>query len=137
MLGKPEVGWTEITIGEFKCYAGYLTCVPIDCLEACLHRVKENGPLAFVFDAEGPGRFFVISTSSDTIIAWEENYDDKSIIRIPGVNDVQLVLEIVNDIELYMDDWCKEWDSSVNKEELSCKLQELKALLPEWWPLKQ
>ena len=137
MLGKPEVGWTKVTIGEFEQDASYTTCVPMDCLEACLHRVKERGPLAFTFDAEGPGRFFVTSTSSDTIISWEYWEDpDDSCIRIVGVNDVRLVLEIVHDIELYMDDWCNEWDFSFTKEELTHKLEELKFLLPEWYPLR-
>lgn len=58
MLGKPDAGWSKVTMGEFEEYASYLTNVPIDCLEACIHRVKGKGPLAFVFEAEGPGRFF-------------------------------------------------------------------------------
>ena len=56
--------------------------------------------------------------------------------HVSGVNDVRLVLEIVHDIELYMDDWCNEWDFSFTKEELTHKLEELKSLLPEWYPLR-
>ena len=48
MLGKPDAGWSKVTMGEFEEYASYLTNVPIDCLEACIHRVKGKGPLAFV-----------------------------------------------------------------------------------------
>lgn len=110
----------------------------MDCLDACLHKVQEKGPLVFVFDAEGPVRFFVIATSSDTVIIWEDCSDEETYCtRISGVNDVQLVLEFVSDIELYMDDWYKEWDHSFTLEELKDKLNELKALLPKWWRLRK
>ena len=57
MLGKPDAGWSKVTMGEFEEYASYLTNVPIDCLEACIHRVKGKGPLAFVLRLKGQEDF--------------------------------------------------------------------------------
>lgn len=132
MLGEPDSGWSEVRIGTFKRDASYLTCVPLDCLEACIHRVRGRGPLAFVFEAEGPGRFFVIADNNDTVIKWEEWNDKDAVIIIPGVNDVQLVLEIVNDIEEHIKDWCNNWDYTFTEQELTLKLKALKRLLPTW-----
>lgn len=132
MLGEPDSGWSEVRIGTFKRDASYLTCVPLDCLDACIHRVRGRGPLAFVFEAEGPGRFFVIADDNDTVIKWEESHDENAVIIIPGVNDVQLVLEIVNDIEEHIKDWCNNWDYTFTEQELTLKLKALKRLLPTW-----
>lgn len=132
MLGKPDAGWSKVTMGEFEEYASYLTNVPIDCLEACIHRVKGKGPLAFVFEAEGPGRFFVLATAYNTVIKWEEDDTPESCHLIPGVNDVQLVLETVHDIEQYLNDWAEDWHKCT-AEELINKLNELKELLPSWY----
>ncbi len=132
MLGKPEAGWTKVTIGRFEADASYLTNVPVDCLEACIHRVKGKGPLAFVFEAEGPGRFFVLATAYDTVVKWEDDDTPGSCQVIQGVNDVQLVLEIVDDIERYPDIWAEDWHTCT-AEELTRKVSELKELLPEWY----
>lgn len=133
MLGKPEAGWSEVTIGSFHEYASYLTDVPFDCVNACIRRIKDNVPLEMSFDSECHGIFFVSADSQHTVITWEE---EREAVCIPDVNDVQLVREIIHDIDCCQIDWRDEWDG-VPLEVLLQKLAELKALAAEWEPLKK
>ncbi len=133
MLGKPDCGWSKVTIGSFHEYASYLTNVPFDCMNACIRRIKDNAPLEMTFDAEGPGLFFVSADSKHTVITWDE--DPEGTVCIPDVNDVQLIGEIIHDIDRYQVKWRDEWDG-VPLKELRQKLAELKALAADWEPLK-
>ena len=128
MFGKPDAGWTEVTISPFSEYASYITCVPMDCLDACIQYLKRNKPLVFAFDPEGPGRFFVISTNNDTYILWEDL--PEAFTHVPNINARQLIAELIKDIEPSIDDWYRDFNSGdFTKEELEQKVQELKALL--------
>lgn len=135
MLGKPDCGWSKVTIGSFHEYASYLTNVPFDCMNACIRRIKDNAPLEMTFDAEGPGLFFVSADSKHTVITWNES-DSGDPVCIPDVNDVQLVQEIIHDIDCCQVDWSEEWET-FSLEALRQKLAELKSLAAEWEPLQK
>lgn len=136
MLGKPDAGWTEATIGSFHEYASYLTPVPLDCVNACIRRIKDNVPLEMTFDAEGPGLFYVSADSQHTVITWDES-DSGGPVCIPDVNDVQLVREIIHDIGRYRDGWYEWAPWGPGREELRQKFTELRALAADWEPLKK
>ncbi len=62
---KPDAGWTNITIGEFRSRASYLTDIPFDCLQAFIFALKHRTPAAISFDAEG-WEFIVVVDWYDT-----------------------------------------------------------------------
>ena len=102
MLGKPQYGWTEITIGDYQDRAGFLTDVPFDFLDAMIASYKRrNTPFCVRCDAEGFEYSIVCNEGCDCQI----NIKSRPPILIQGVCKRELAKEIIDDIESSIDDW--------------------------------
>lgn len=105
MLSKPRYGWTDITIGEFKGRASYLTDVPMDCLIAFINALEHYIPASIFFNEEGTEFTLVSSVNGTYIISEREKTELISI----NTRFLKLAREIINDIETNLEDWVL-WD---------------------------
>lgn len=112
MFTKPEHGWTNLQLGNFSERASYLTDIPIDCLDAFIYALENNSPIAIYFDAEGWDYHLVSSYYESYIIISKDGFD---LMGIEG-NFKDLAKELVNDIEIYFEDWVC-WEFSFSKDE--------------------
>jgi len=131
MFTKPEHGWTNLQLGNFSDRASYLTDIPIDCLDAFIYSLENNSPIAIYFDAEGWDYHLVSSYYESYIVVSKDKTD---LFLIDG-NIRDLAKELINDIEMYFDDWVN-WEHPFDKNEfierkniINDKLTILKSLI--------
>lgn len=133
MLSKPEHGWVEVKLGNFKGLASYITDIPNDCLDAFIYSLENKVPATMYFDGEG-WNFHMLSP-------WYCPYTyilvEKECLKVHTVeaNCEELAKKIVKNIEEHLDDWAK-WNVCINKRELAKnkrvlqgKLKKLKRLI--------
>lgn len=132
MLGKPDIGWSDIKIGEFNSRISYLTDVPFDCLNASISALKYNIPVAIKFDAEG-WEFTVVSTYDNTSIIIDDENGEMKLITA-DISKIDFIKNIVYDIESNIDEWSI-WDIyhqceyEKNKVLLMERIEKIKILL--------
>lgn len=130
MLSEPQHGWTFVQIEDFKEPASYITDVPNDCLDGFIYALNNNLPAIIYFDAEGYDYYLIITRFVSYIILEKESV---RLYRFE-ISMYDLVEELINDIELYIDEWAS-WGGSTdkkvkrNKEILEQKIIKLKQLL--------
>jgi hypothetical protein len=103
MLSKPEYGWTTVTIGNFSGPAGYLSDVPIDCLESMISHIKNpHIPFCVDFDAEG-WEFTVVAKYGFSYVIEEK---DVAILH-SFEHDWRwsLAQELIDDIRSDLEEW--------------------------------
>lgn len=90
MLGKPENGWTSISVGnEVIGGASYLTDVPMDILDSLIDyfsslRNEKNVKFEVVFDAEG--WMFGITQIMDDLYVYDSRTDDIDKLNLKRIN---------------------------------------------------
>lgn len=129
MLGKPQSGWTKITVGyKYLGTASYLDDVPMLCLETFLayftpsNIKREDGkvhimnlPFSIVFDAEG--YYFGITEWNDTLYYIHDHTKNgdpvmDELVFEDSTNRVYdnlklLAKECIKDIEENLEDWVR------------------------------
>ena len=135
MLGKPDVGWVDIKIGEFLGRGSYLTDIPIDCLNSCVFALSHNAPISFYIDEEGSG-FMVVSYYNCTyVLQKDEDSEQKELLFSSDIDFRELAVEILNDIDSNCEeciDWMAYDDEATNldrSELIRAKMNQLKLLL--------
>ena len=119
MLSKPEYGWCEINICDWKDRASYLTDPHLDLLDAFIELFKSRKPQVVDCDAEGWEYKIVIDFFEVHIIESKEGYKYYSF----DIGAGYLAKDLINDIEENLDAWCK-WDLNDNSEEYYLKEKE-------------
>mgnify|MGYP001027098604 CR=1 FL=1 len=133
MLSKPEHGWADVEIGDFRGRASYLTDVPNDCLDAFIYALANNAPTVIYFDAEGWEYYLVASYWNSYVITDKDSAE----VYYSDLSYRALANELIDDIENNIDDWAnwmcyRDFDDSEleqNKQVLEGKLQKIKMLL--------
>ena len=75
ILGVPDSGWTNISIGNFNCTASYITNVPFDILNHSILSLKEEMPFCLYLHLEAFGEVNIYSDER-TYIIHENNETD-------------------------------------------------------------
>lgn len=101
MLAKPLHGWTNVSIGDFKERASYLTDIPNDCLDAFIYAVNKNLPVVVYFDAEGYDYLLVACCFESYIVTTKEKLE---VLQF-DVGLIGLANELINDIKKHIDEW--------------------------------
>ena len=139
MLSKPEHGWTNVSIGDFKYSASYITDVPVICLKAFINGYPSSLPITIRFDAEGYEYLLIVDYYATHIITDKDagiiENQDYSLISF-AINPYDLAKELINDIESNLEGWVQ-WDlfmddgvnSTERREELTHLVEELKTLI--------
>lgn len=128
MFGKPVVGWVEIMIGELQLSGSYLTDIPYDALQACIHSIKNNAPLTLYIDEEGTTDFIVSYYNSTYVIRESDEIEYYSCNK----DFRELIKEIIEDIERDFSEWIIEFTYLDDEEELYKKwVKQLKGLLED------
>ena len=117
MLGKPEAGWTDITIGsQYIGTASYLDDVPVETMDAFL-KYYQGAPFQVTYDAEGyhfglftfDGLVYIVDNKSDNeeintkVIESEKEYFGGYISEEYIIHT--LAKECVNDVREHIDGW--------------------------------
>ena len=102
MLSKPHYGWTNVTIGNFKGRASYLTDVPMDCLISFINSLKYGIPASIFFDEEGADFTLVTEHYNNTYVICER--ENTELIKIDKCF-LDLAEELIKDIECNIEDW--------------------------------
>lgn len=128
MFGKPVVGWVEITIGELQLSGSYLTDIPYDALQACMHSIKNNAPFTLYIDEEGTTDFIVSYYNSTYVIRESDEIEYYSCNK----DFRELIKEIIEDIERDFSEWIIEFTYLDKEEECYKKwVKQLKGLLKD------
>jgi len=129
MFTKPQYGWTNLQIDDISLRTSYLTDVPNDCLDSFIYALQTNNPAVIYFDAEGFEYHLVSSYYRSYIIVDKEDNSVNTYVIEKGI--VELVMELINDIENYFEDWLN-WEyyddgeyREANKERFKEKLSML------------
>ena len=117
MLGRPDAGWTDITIGKYIGTASYLDDVPIETMDAFL-KYFQGAPFQVTYDAEGYN--FGLITFDDSVYIVDNKNDNFDMINTKVVKSENgyfgkyettekvlhvLAKECVNDVRQYIDGW--------------------------------
>lgn len=110
MLSRPVHGWTDITIGDWKDRASYLTSVPCDMLDKVADILENRLPTCVYCDAEGWEYIIVFDHFTTFIIHQEESNQLISVdIKIEDI-----AKELLKDIKDYFEDWVI-WEPDCDK----------------------
>ena len=140
MLGPPEYGWSDLSVGEFQIGVSYLTSVARDCLRAFLS-YRPWSPICIHFDAESYGDVHLVITPHTAFIigcAWLPNDSEKCGVLEYDIKAEDLAKELYADISSNINKWAA-WDIfTVDKfqywKEFACNWGWLKIAL---WKLKR
>ena len=122
MFQKPECGWTDFSLGEYKSRASYLTNIPQDCIDAFTYGLKNNKPVVVYFDAEGWEFYLVCDYYHSYVI--EDKDEPKTYYINKGL--VEVAKEFISDIEKHYKEW-RHWN--FQEDPVNIDLSELKELL--------
>lgn len=132
MFTKPKNGWTSLKLGNFEDRASYMTDVPNDCLDAFIQALEYYDPCTIYFDAEGWDYFLIIHHSQSYIVHCKNETPEVFVIDL---TNEQLAQKLIDNIELYLDEWAG-WlcyddniDLEANKTDLLNKISILKNLI--------
>lgn len=116
MLSKPLLGWTEVTIGDFKASASYVTDVPINCMKSMIYALQTKNDFVVTFDVEG-WEFKVIADYYNCFVI-KDICEQPILFTFRNISIHQLAKELVEDIENNLNEW-KYWnyDSDLDSEE--------------------
>lgn len=112
MLSKPEYGWCDISICDWKDRASYLTDPHLDLLDAFIGLFKSRKSQVVDCDAEGWEYKIVIDFFEVHIIESKEGYKYYSF----DIGAGYLASELIKDIEKNIEEWSK-WDYCGDSEE--------------------
>ena len=127
MLSKPQAGWSEFILGEYKAPVSFLTDIPFDWLRACINGLKYVIPAAFFIDGEGPS-FYMISDTYSTHIIRHFNGTELTEVRV-GLD--QFAEMLVQDIRENLEEWIWWCDYPLKPEQYASRKAMLLALLDE------
>lgn len=125
MLSKPQAGWSEFTLGEFKAHASFLTDIPFDWLRGCINGLKHVIPAAFFIDGEGVTCYII----SDYCVTYIIN--DGSVLTSVRVGLDRFAEMLVQDIRENLEEWIWWCDVPLNEERYANRKAMLLALLDE------
>ena len=135
MLSRPRYGWTEITIGDFKSSASYLTDVPNDLLDELIRSIENRCPACITFDAEGYD-FTIVSDIFYTHVIKEKEDTEGFEYYTSPISKREFAKTVIEDIKSNLDAWA-DWECCENecidavKFVLSCKINNLKRIMEE------
>jgi hypothetical protein len=147
MIGKPQFGWSHITIGEWSDRISYLDDVPFELLRTLIRGCKEHRPQCLKFDAEGYEYILVFEWHNVFVI-----YQDTFIPRTAGKKGTsefaakcleadrdELAMSLIRDIRENADAWatfyamCDDYTDERNEDRkrmLLALCNELESLIP-------
>ena len=121
MLSVPQYGWVEISLGDWKDRASYLTNIPHDLLDSFINVLGHPGcPAAVSCDAEGWEYILVFDWYTSYII---ESKDEEKLYVIDK-KLIDLAEELYSDISNNIVAWST-WDFNIESEERRLKEEEL------------
>lgn len=131
MLSKPVHGWTDITIGDWKDRASYLTSVPCDMLDKVADILEYRLPTCVYCDAEG-WEYIIVFEHFETFIIHQE---EKNVLISIDIKIEDIAKELLKDIKDYFEDWvvwepdCGKHNIEKYREELKKKVERLEKLI--------
>lgn len=135
VLGVPDSGWTNISIGIFNCTASYITNVPFDILNHSIISLKEEMPFCLYLHLETYGEVNIYSDEK-TYIIHENNETDFYCFDIDKITIISSLLKQIKDNITVWARWenFEDEDSDEienNKKELLNKIETIEKLLTE------
>lgn len=135
VLGVPDSGWTNISIGNFNCTASYITNVPFDILNHSIISLKEEMPFCLYLHLETYGEVNIYSDEK-TYIIHENNETDFYCFDIDKITIISSLLKQIKDNIIVWAKWenFEDEDSDEienNKKELLNKIETIEKLLTE------
>ena len=127
MLSRPEAGWSELTLGDFKAPVSFLTDIPFDWLRACLNSLKYGIPAAFFLDSEGTTTTIVVNFATTYIIS----SSDLSVTYMSDIFVTDFAKMLIEDIRRDFDKWLYWLDASLTEEKWANRRKMLEDLLAE------
>lgn len=147
MIGKPQFGWSKITIaGKNQTWSdriSYLDDVPFDLLHALIDSCKNHRPVAVKFDAEGYEYIivfewvsvYVIYQGSNIIQCLSKDKTQQTSLVAIDAKRADVATELIADIREATAEWAEFWYDAIpetnEKEELEQRKEELLKLCDE------
>ena len=135
VLGIPDSGWVNITIGDFNCTASYITNVPFDIVNNSILSLKEEMPLCLYLHLEAYGEVNIYSEVKTYIIHENNKTDFYSF----DISKEQIISSFIEQIKDNITEWAM-WEDfededreeiENNKRELLEKIETIKDLLKQ------
>jgi hypothetical protein len=121
ILSVPEAGWTKLLFTK-KCHElSYITCVPLDWLDAAIYGMKTGSPFTVHGDQESEGGLYCTVTYNGCYVVEEDDYRNIEYIRLYPNEFCKLLYKDISD---NIDTWANEWDIADNSEESKRLIQE-------------
>lgn len=125
MLSKPQAGWSELTLGDYKAPVSFLTDIPFDWLRGCISGLKHVIPAAFFIDGEGV-TYYIVSDYCVTYII-----KSGTVLTQVRVSLDRFAEMLVHDIRENLEEWIWWCDFPLNAEQYANRKSMLLALLDE------
>ena len=135
VLGIPDSGWVNITIGDFNCTAFYITKVPFDIVNNSILSLKEEMPFCLYLHLEAYGEVNIYSELKTYIIHENNKTDFYSF----DISKEQIISSFIEQIKDNITEWAM-WEDfededreeiENNKRELLEKIETIKDLLKQ------
>ncbi len=135
VLGIPDSGWVNITIGDFNCTASYITNVPFDIVNNSILSLKEEMPFCLYLHLEAYGEVNIYSELKTYIIHENNKTDFYSF----DISKEQIISSFIEQIKDNITEWAM-WEDfededreeiENNKRELLEKIETIKDLLKQ------
>lgn len=131
MLGKPEHGWTDFSLGDSIYSLSYLTNIPLDWLERAIFGLETLQPFAVCGNCE-PGEMVCTVDMQECRIRFEDEIHrkDDALLQIVPVSMLDFCRILYEDISSHIDDWTQ-WNCSyhITKEDIQSRLDRLQRLI--------
>ena len=129
LLGKPNNGWVEIRIGDFKCEASYLSNIPFDTLNSAIASLENNIPFNLNIELEKEGEAFITSFYKYTYVIHEDGEINNAKLYRYNINFKDIILQFVSEIKKNANKWSvwdgnKIWDNKKEIEKSKIELLE-------------
>lgn len=140
MFSKPENGWTVFSVGELQFSLSYLTCIPIDWLDAAIAALTNKADIQVRGCCE-PGNMECSVSSDGGMIRYTDEHKRWTEYSAK-ITKVGFCLALIEDLETNLDDWCqwnparvqlhgKQWESACKdlRAQILRRIRRLKQLL--------
>ena len=106
LLSVPEAGWTKLQFTKKEHELSWLTCVPLQWLDAAIYGMKTGDPFTVWGDQEAEGTVYCTVTQSGCYVFEERNCRDAEHVWLFPEEFCRLLHK---DISENIDAWVNEW----------------------------